>query len=131
MKHSHHSLTAGGAPRQNCGQLNLSGSSSSLASEVGNRAAGGRTYGIGGAFLHRQILRMTCQSGRQEENRQRQEERTAETPRKRFRSPFTLFRDRSRSRDRTESLRQDDQQTDSLKPAAKRQTDRHCRRKTV
>ncbi|XP_067231580.1 rap guanine nucleotide exchange factor 6 isoform X2 [Chanodichthys erythropterus] len=41
----------GGAPRQNCGQLNLSGSSSSLASEVGNRAAGGRTYGIGYALM--------------------------------------------------------------------------------
>ncbi|XP_073680833.1 rap guanine nucleotide exchange factor 6 isoform X2 [Garra rufa] len=41
----------GGAPRQNCGQLNLSGSSSSLASEVGVRTAGGRTYGIGYALM--------------------------------------------------------------------------------
>uniref|UniRef100_A0A8C2EY75 Rap guanine nucleotide exchange factor (GEF) 6 n=1 Tax=Cyprinus carpio TaxID=7962 RepID=A0A8C2EY75_CYPCA len=41
----------GGAPRQNCGQLNLSGSSSSLASEVGVRTAGGRSYGIGYALL--------------------------------------------------------------------------------
>ncbi|XP_050948739.1 rap guanine nucleotide exchange factor 6 isoform X4 [Labeo rohita] len=41
----------GGAPRQNCGQLNLSGSSSSLASEVGGRTAGGRTYGIGYALM--------------------------------------------------------------------------------
>ncbi|KTG31226.1 hypothetical protein cypCar_00031789 [Cyprinus carpio] len=79
----------GGAPRQNCGQLNLSGSSSSLASEVGVRTAGGRSYGIGGAFLHRQILRMTCQSGRQEESRQGQED-----TRKHFRSPFRLLRDR-------------------------------------
>ncbi len=115
LKYSHHSLTVGGAPRQNCGQLNLSGSSSSLASEGGVRAAGGRSYGIGGAFLQRQILRMTCQSGRQEENRQGQEE-----TRKRFRSPFRLLRDRSKSRDRT-----DEQQADSLK------TDRHRRRETV
>ncbi|XP_042567231.1 rap guanine nucleotide exchange factor 6-like isoform X7 [Cyprinus carpio] len=41
----------GGAPRQNCGQLNLSGSSSSLASEVGVRTAGGRSYGIGYALM--------------------------------------------------------------------------------
>ncbi|XP_058613646.1 rap guanine nucleotide exchange factor 6 isoform X3 [Onychostoma macrolepis] len=41
----------GGAPRQNCGQLNLSGSSSSLASEVGVRTAGGRSHGIGYALL--------------------------------------------------------------------------------
>ncbi|KTG06575.1 hypothetical protein cypCar_00015198 [Cyprinus carpio] len=51
LKYSHHSLTVGGAPRQNCGQLNLSGSSSSLASEVGVRTAGGRSYGIGYALL--------------------------------------------------------------------------------
>ncbi|XP_016107124.1 rap guanine nucleotide exchange factor 6-like [Sinocyclocheilus grahami] len=110
----------GGAPRQNCGQLNLSGSSSSLASEVGVRTAGGRTYGIGGAFLQRQILRMTCQSGRQEESRQGQEE-----TRKRFRSPFRLWRDRSKSRDRAGTVRQDELQADSLK------TDRHRRRTTV
>uniref|UniRef100_A0A672LVC9 Rap guanine nucleotide exchange factor 6-like n=1 Tax=Sinocyclocheilus grahami TaxID=75366 RepID=A0A672LVC9_SINGR len=109
----------GGAPRQNCGQLNLSGSSSSLASEVGVRTAGGRTYGIGGAFLQRQILRMTCQSGRQEESRQGQEE-----TRKRFRSPFRLWRDRSKSRDRAGTVRQDELQADSLK------TDRHRRRTT-
>ncbi len=110
LKYSHHSLTVGGAPRQNCGQLNLSGSSSSLASEGGVRTAGGRSYGIGGAFLQRQILRMTCQSGRQGQ----------EETRKRFRSPFRLLRDRSKSRDRT-----DEQQADSLK------TDRHRRRETV
>ncbi|KAI2650970.1 Rap guanine nucleotide exchange factor 6 [Labeo rohita] len=109
----------GGAPRQNCGQLNLSGSSSSLASEVGGRTAGGRTYGIGGAFLQRQILRITCQSSRQEEERQGQEE-----TRKRFRSPFRYLRDRSKSRDRTGTVRQDEKQADSLK------TDRHWRRKT-
>ncbi|XP_016151461.1 rap guanine nucleotide exchange factor 6-like [Sinocyclocheilus grahami] len=95
----------GGAPRQNCGQLNLSGSSSSLASEVGVRTAGGRSYGIGGAFLQRQILRMTCQSGRQEESRQGQEE-----TRKRFRSPFRFLRDRSKSRDRAGTVRQDELQ---------------------
>uniref|UniRef100_A0A673GU13 Rap guanine nucleotide exchange factor (GEF) 6 n=1 Tax=Sinocyclocheilus rhinocerous TaxID=307959 RepID=A0A673GU13_9TELE len=110
----------GGAPRQNCGQLNLSGSSSSLASEVGVRTTGGRSYGIGGAFLQRQILRMTCQSSRQEESRQGQEE-----TRKRFRSPFRLLRDRSKSRDRAGTVRQDELQADSLK------TDRHRRRTTV
>uniref|UniRef100_A0A673J399 Rap guanine nucleotide exchange factor 6-like n=1 Tax=Sinocyclocheilus rhinocerous TaxID=307959 RepID=A0A673J399_9TELE len=120
MKYSHRSLTVGGAPRQNCGQLNLSGSSSSLASEVGVRTAGGRTYGIGGAFLQRQIPRMTCESGRQEESRQGQEE-----TRKRFRSPFRLLRDRSKSRDRAGTVRQDEQQADSLK------TDRHRRRTAV
>ncbi|XP_043077116.1 rap guanine nucleotide exchange factor 6-like isoform X4 [Puntigrus tetrazona] len=46
-----HPLAAGGAPRQNCGQLNLSGSSSSLASEVCGKTAGGRSYGIGYALL--------------------------------------------------------------------------------
>lgn len=71
------------------------------------------------------MLKMTCQSDRQHENRQRPQEK----PRKRFRSPFTLFRDRSQSRDRSEALRQDDQQTDSLKHTER--TDRHCRRKTV
>ncbi|XP_059398826.1 rap guanine nucleotide exchange factor 6 isoform X1 [Carassius carassius] len=40
----------GGAPRQNCGQPNLSGSSSSLASEVGVRT-GGRSGGIGYALM--------------------------------------------------------------------------------
>lgn len=120
LKYSHHSLTVGGAPRQNCAQPNLSGSSSSLASEVGVRTAGGRSGGIGGAFLQRQILRMTCQSGRQEESRQGQEE-----TRKRFRSPFRLLRDRSKSRDRSGTVRQDEQQADSLK------TDRHRRRTTV
>ncbi|XP_052443681.1 rap guanine nucleotide exchange factor 6 isoform X3 [Carassius gibelio] len=41
----------GRAPRQNFGQPNLSGSSSSLASEVGVRTAGGRSGGIGYALL--------------------------------------------------------------------------------
>ncbi|XP_051955478.1 rap guanine nucleotide exchange factor 6-like isoform X2 [Xyrauchen texanus] len=45
----------GGAPKQNCSQLNLSGSSSSLTSEVSSRAgasgAASRTYGIGYALM--------------------------------------------------------------------------------
>lgn len=126
VKSSFNSLTVGGALKQNSGQLHLSGSSSSLTSEASTRAAGsgptGRTYGIGGAFLQKRILRMTCQMSRQEESRQRCEE----PPRKRFRSPFSLFRSRDSSAQTDSSVRQDGAQS-----TAPLQRDRQKRRKTV
>ncbi|OXB76689.1 UNVERIFIED_CONTAM: hypothetical protein H355_008728 [Colinus virginianus] len=46
----------GNIPRSdNCSQMNLSGSSSSLASETSNKNSGQRSYGIGGAYLHKRI----------------------------------------------------------------------------
>lgn len=50
----------------NCSQMNLSGSSSSLASETSNKNSGQRSYGIGGAYLQKQI-RMICQAGESSE----------------------------------------------------------------
>ncbi|KAJ7406805.1 Rap guanine nucleotide exchange factor 6 [Pitangus sulphuratus] len=44
-----------------CSQMNLSGSSSSLASETSNKNSGQRSYGIGGAYLQKRI-RMICQA---------------------------------------------------------------------
>lgn len=60
------SSVGGVAKSQNCSQMNLSGSSSSLTSDAGAKAVAGapRNYGIGGALLHKRILLMTGQRGR-------------------------------------------------------------------
>ncbi|KAL7989168.1 hypothetical protein Chor_011834 [Crotalus horridus] len=47
---------------ENCSQLNLSGSSSSLASETSNKNSGHRSYGIGGAYLQKKIQQMTSKT---------------------------------------------------------------------
>lgn len=58
-------------------QMNRSGSSSSLTSEASTKAgtAGTRSYGIGGALLHKRLLQMTRQHSRdREEDRDREME---------------------------------------------------------
>lgn len=66
-------FTVGGvAKSQNSSQMNLSGSSSSLTSDASTKA-GPRSYGIGGALLHKRILLMTRQHSR-ERSRERETE---------------------------------------------------------
>lgn len=68
----------GVAKSQNSSQMNLSGSSSSLTSDASTKAGtiSLRSYGIGGALLHKRILLMTRQNSR-ERSRER-ENRMAE-----------------------------------------------------
>lgn len=87
--------------------MNLSGSSSSLASETSNKNSGQRSYGIGGAYLQKQI-RMICQAGdsseksakaaREKESRKAEAEHEP-TKIKGFR--FRRLREGSFSRERT------------------------------
>lgn len=93
----------------NCSQMNLSGSSSSLASETSNKNSGQRSYGIGGAYLQKQI-RMICQAGesseksakvdREKETRKAEAEHEHE-PTKIKGFWFRRLRERSFSRERT------------------------------
>ena len=127
---------------QNSCQMNLSGSSSSLPCDAGSKAGSsgggaggsgsgpggpGRSYGIGGAFLHKQMLLMTRQdSADADQDRQGEQGDTGtrsprtggagadagtgtqittpsrpESPlRKRLSSPFRMLRERSASRGR-------------------------------
>lgn len=63
------------AKSQNSSQMNLSGSSSSLTSDASTKAGtiSLRSYGIGGALLHKRILMMTRQQS-QESSRDREAE---------------------------------------------------------
>lgn len=72
--HSLSLLVGGVAKSQNSSQMNLSGSSSSLTSDASSKATVSlRSYGIGGALLHKRILLMTRQCS-QESRRERDEE---------------------------------------------------------
>ncbi|ETE72490.1 Rap guanine nucleotide exchange factor 6, partial [Ophiophagus hannah] len=57
---------------ENC-QLNLSGSSSSLASETSNKNSGHRSYGIGGAYLQKKIQQMTSKTAERSVSIKKQE----------------------------------------------------------
>lgn len=59
-------VSVGGATKsQNSSQMNLSGSSSSLTSDASTKTGVSlRSYGIGGALLHKRILLMTSQHSR-------------------------------------------------------------------
>lgn len=78
------SLSVGGvAKSQNSSQMNLSGSSSSLTSDASTKAGtvSLRSYGIGGALLHKRIILMTMQHSRQgsrERESQREEAKANE-----------------------------------------------------
>ncbi|KAM7374649.1 hypothetical protein PAMP_007295 [Pampus punctatissimus] len=91
--HSSPTVSPQGSPRkvggvaksQNSSQMNLSGSSSSLTSDASTKAgtANLRSYGIGGALLHKKILLMTRQhsresSGDRENQRKDEEEERSE-----------------------------------------------------
>ncbi|TKS83106.1 Rap guanine nucleotide exchange factor 6 PDZ domain-containing guanine nucleotide exchange factor 2 [Collichthys lucidus] len=77
--HSSPTVSPQGSPRKvggvakNSSQMNLSGSSSSLTSDASTKAGtvGPRSYGIGGALLHKRILLMTRQHS-QERSRERE-----------------------------------------------------------
>lgn len=91
----------------NCSQMNLSGSSSSLASETSNKNSGQRSYGIGGAYLQKQIQKI-CQAGVSSERSAKvdreKESRKAEAehqPTKIKGFLFRRIRERSFSRERT------------------------------
>lgn len=95
---------------ENCNQINLSGSSSSLASETSNKNSGQRSYGIGGAYLQKKIQQMTSRTAersisaeKKDSEDARDETETSYKPRKRMRSPFRRIRDRSFSRERLAS----------------------------
>lgn len=95
-----------------CSQINLSGSSSSLASEASNKNSGQRSYGIGGAYLQRKIQQMTSRTAEisvSAEKRQSEDVRDKTElqykPRKRMVSPFARFRERSISRERSAAAR--------------------------
>lgn len=73
----------GVAKSQNSSQMNLSGSSSSLTSDASTKAGtvSLRSYGIGGALLHKRILLMTRQHSREssrERETQKEEEKRSE-----------------------------------------------------
>lgn len=89
----------------NCSQMNLSGSSSSLASETSNKNSGQRSYGIGGTYLQKKIQEITdrmTHASRGSEKRDyeadRNEAELESTNRKRLR--FQRLRERSFSRER-------------------------------
>lgn len=91
----------------NCSQMNLSGSSSSLASETSNKNSGQRSYGIGGAYLQKKIW-MICKardSSVVSEKREREDEiekAEAEREHRKMKGPrFRRLRERSFSRERT------------------------------
>lgn len=91
----------------NCSQMNLSGSSSSLASETSNKNSGQRSYGIGGAYLQKKI-QMICKtrdsSGISEKGEREDESKKAEAEREHRKtkgSRFKRLRERSFSRERT------------------------------
>ena len=69
----------GVAKSQNSSQMNLSGSSSSLTSDASTKAGtiSLRSYGIGGALLHKRILLMTRQHSR-ERSRERENQMAEE-----------------------------------------------------
>ncbi|KAJ8276723.1 hypothetical protein COCON_G00084750 [Conger conger] len=100
----HKGQKAGGAPKsQSSAQMTLSGSSSSLTSDASTKAGGSRSYGIGGALLHRRILLMTRQSPPpQTDTPPATPPRPPAEPslRRRLASPFRKLRGRSLSRER-------------------------------
>ena len=76
----HPLFSVGGvAKSQNSSQMNLSGSSSSLTSDASTKAGtiSLRSYGIGGALLHKRILLMTRQHSR-ERSRERENQMVEE-----------------------------------------------------
>ncbi|XP_036975174.1 rap guanine nucleotide exchange factor 6-like isoform X6 [Acanthopagrus latus] len=85
--HSSPTVSPQGSPRkvggvaksQNSSQMNLSGSSSSLTSDASTKAGtiSLRSYGIGGALLHKRILLMTRQHSR-ERSRERENQMVEE-----------------------------------------------------
>lgn len=91
----------------NCSQMNLSGSSSSLASETSNKNSGQRSYGIGGAYLQKKIwmiVKARNNSDIKEKGEREEESEKAEAERERRKTKEPLFRrlrERSFSRERT------------------------------
>ncbi|XP_053156737.1 rap guanine nucleotide exchange factor 6 isoform X11 [Hemicordylus capensis] len=113
--HSSPPTSPQGSPRKvgnpqrsdNCNQVNLSGSSSSLASETSNKNSGQRSYGIGGAYLQKKIQQMTSRTAERSVSTEKRESDDAREktellykPRKRMGSPFGRIRERSFSRER-------------------------------
>lgn len=101
-------IVVGNIPRSdNCSQMNLSGSSSSLASETSNKNSGQRSYGIGGAYLQKKIqmiVKARDRSDISEKGERKDESEKAEAERERRREKGPLFRrlrERSSSRERT------------------------------
>lgn len=87
--------------------MNLSGSSSSLASETSNKNSGQRSYGIGGAYLQKKIwmiVKARDSSDLSEKGEREDESEKAEAEREQRRTKGPLFRrlrERSFSRERT------------------------------
>lgn len=83
LKYPSFPLSVGGVAK-NSSHMNLSGSSSSLTSDASTKAGTTslRSYGIGGALLHKRILLMTRQhsreSSRERENQREEEEERSE-----------------------------------------------------
>uniref|UniRef100_A0A8C6YQB5 Uncharacterized protein n=1 Tax=Nothoprocta perdicaria TaxID=30464 RepID=A0A8C6YQB5_NOTPE len=104
-----HFIAVGNIQRaDNCSQLNLSGSSSSLASEASNKNSGQRSYGIGGAYLQKKIQEMivkardsadVCEKGGSKEASEKAELELEH--RRRKGTLFGRLRERSFSRERT------------------------------
>lgn len=89
----------------NCSQMNLSGSSSSLASETSNKNSGQRSYGIGGAYLQKKIwmiVKARDSSDISEKGERKDESEKAEAEHRRTMGlRFRRLRERSFSRERT------------------------------
>lgn len=103
-----HFIVVGNIQRSdNCSQMNLSGSSSSLASETSNKNSGQRSYGIGGAYLQKKIQMIVKARGSSdvsEKAERKDESEKAEAEHERRREKGLLFgrlRERSFSRERT------------------------------
>lgn len=102
------SFVAGNPQRSdNCNQINLSGSSSSLASETSSKNIGQRSYGIGGAYLQKKIQQITSRraersdyTGKSDSQDARVKTELTYNLRKRTSPLFGRFRERSFSRER-------------------------------
>lgn len=115
-------VSVGGvAKSQNSSQMNLSGSSSSLTSDASTKAgtASLRSYGIGGALLHKRILLMTSQhsreNSRERENPREEEEKEerSEEEKEKTEADQTGFFSSEQKRRRGRQLNKPDSQTNA------------------
>lgn len=106
----------GVAKSQNSNQLNLSGSSSSLTSDASTKAVSLRSYGIGGALLHKRIQAITRQHSRERPRVLEEEEEDGE---KGSKMENEMQESRGRSRQQSCQSRQVDLKAPSFRPGKK------------
>lgn len=110
--------------------MNLSGSSSSLASETSNKNSGQRSYGIGGAYLQKKIQMIVKARGSSdvsEKAERKDESEKAEAEHERRREKGLLFgrlRERSFSRERTAFTAKSETEHIQASESSKKQKDR-------